>query len=1027
MASVVVQEFEKAAWADPAQLEQFVASVASLDLSETKKMLAILTNIRTASDAAAHRKRCVVFGRLAAKFPHKEMFLEFVQVLKGEDPQVRALMALLLPAVNNVTQHPELCAVLRHGNPDVRRAAAGVLRQIGGKTVFRLLGEFLTERVFAGRIEAMDILVGVAGHHAIPSLAPVLATGTDEDKMHVLALLSDARYMAAARASAIKAILPALRDLNEEVVVRAVQAINAEGAEDDFFVHLEPRLDAANLRLTRAILEGLKRFNSPRAINTLQERFRAGPNKVRLIVLEILEQIGTTAIVPILVEAANSRYLQVRTSAAGVLSNLGKSGKIDPAITILGLLRSSDEVVRRIAADVAANMGKADTELWKRLLGYLRDEDWWVRERVMDALLQMTGSELSSHVLWLLNDPSEVVRRFAVNALMRLKPPEALQPLAKAATSDPDWWVQELSIEAIGVLGDKRAVPFLLERLFANEDTRLVCIRALAALGDPSAAPHLAKLLAAAEPDLRMAALQALATLNDREQRLAIQPLTEDPDVRVRAFARELLGRWGLNWKDAQTGAIGRALSPLDQLLVSCAQASGDDLILLAWRPPTVKSMGVTVALSDNLISADDMEKLIYPCLTSEQKEDLKALRDVDFSYEVRSEGLRFRVNVFRHTTGLGAVFRIIKGEVPDIEKLGLPPIVQGLGDLKNGLVLVGGPTGAGKSTTLAALIDSINRKYPKHILTIEDPIEVIHQGKRGRATQRELGTHARSFTSALRSTLREDPDVILVGELRDLETISFAVTAAETGHLVLGTVHAVSADSVVDRLINAFPAGQQPQVRSMLASSLRAVICQYLIPKKDGSGRTLAIEIMLNTDAVSNLIRKGKAFQISSVIATSRTNGMQLMDVELTRLYQEGVITAEDAYMKARSKKDFEKMLAESADAASVAAGVAASATNKQAGSPNAAPRPIHPAAAAPSPPGAVRPGVVGTGAPARPVVPAPATAQAATPPSAPTARPGVPGPNPAAATAARPTNPPGPGAPAGGPPAPTTATGTK
>ena len=267
---------------------------------------------------------------------------------------------------------------------------------------------------------------------------------------------------------------------------------------------------------------------------------------------------------------------------------------------------------------------------------------------------------------------------------------------------------------------------------------------------------------------------------------------------------------------------------------------------------------------------------------------------------------------MFVQLAGLSAVFRIVKNEIPEIDKLGLPAIVKTFSALKNGLVLVGGPTGSGKSTTLAALVDSINANEARHIVTIEDPIEVVHSTKKSLLNQREVGSHTRSFGNALRSTLREDPDVILVGEMRDYSTIAFAVSAAETGHLVFGTVHTASADTTVDRLVNAFPPAQQPQVRAMLAGSLRAAVCQHLLRRKDGPGRVLAMEVMINNDAVANLIRKGKAFQLPSAIATSRDAGMQSMDQELIRLVREGLVHTEEAFMKSIDKKAFETALAE-------------------------------------------------------------------------------------------------------------------
>jgi twitching motility protein PilT len=334
-----------------------------------------------------------------------------------------------------------------------------------------------------------------------------------------------------------------------------------------------------------------------------------------------------------------------------------------------------------------------------------------------------------------------------------------------------------------------------------------------------------------------------------------------------------------------------------------------DDLFLHAGRPPSIKRLGKVELLGSTVLDAQAIRELLLPHLSHDQRLALEAKRDVDFSYQLAERDQRFRVNVFAHYTGLGAVFRAVRDEIAGLDALGVPAIVRSFAELPHGLVLVGGPTGAGKSTTLAALIDHMNRSSSRHIVTIEDPIEVVHKRVRSLINQRELGSHTRSFQAALRSTLRQDPDVILVGELRDLDTIAFAVTAAETGHLVLGTVHTSAADATLDRLINAFPTKQQSQVRSMLAESLRAVTCQYLVRTPEG-GRALAVEVMINNEAIRSLIRKGKTFQIPSIIATSREHGMQLMDSELLRLVKEGRADLDDAYPKVLDKRAFEVAL---------------------------------------------------------------------------------------------------------------------
>jgi twitching motility protein PilT len=287
--------------------------------------------------------------------------------------------------------------------------------------------------------------------------------------------------------------------------------------------------------------------------------------------------------------------------------------------------------------------------------------------------------------------------------------------------------------------------------------------------------------------------------------------------------------------------------------------------------------------------------------------ERFEAKDGTDFAYSIPNVA-RFRVNVMRQLNGMGAVFRAIPSKAKTADELNLPLAVRNLCKINNGLILVTGKTGSGKSTTLAAMIDDINTREKGHILTIEDPIEFVHTRKNCLISQREIGVHAASFSSALLSALREDPDVILVGELRDLETMSIAVTAAEMGILVMGTLHTNGAAPTVDRLVNAFPADKQPHVRTMLSTSLRGVVSQQLIPKADKAGRVAALEILINTPAVANLIRQGKMDQLENAMQSGSANGMRLMDTAIQQLLDAKVITGKEAYKKAINKSRFEQ-----------------------------------------------------------------------------------------------------------------------
>ena len=334
------------------------------------------------------------------------------------------------------------------------------------------------------------------------------------------------------------------------------------------------------------------------------------------------------------------------------------------------------------------------------------------------------------------------------------------------------------------------------------------------------------------------------------------------------------------------------------------------DAVLLeiaATRPKDLESLAEISGLAPRTLRRAG--KALLDILTEEQLHLFEKHHDLDFAYEIPEVG-RFRVNFLRQRHGIGAVFRIIPSRIPALEDLGLPQVVLDLAGLEQGLVLVTGPTGSGKSTTLAAIIDHINRETDKHIITIEDPMEFVHVSKQCLVTQREVGSHTLSFAAALRAVLREDPDIILIGEMRDLETIALAITAAETGHLVFGTLHTRSAASTVDRVIDVFPPEQQGQIRTMLAETLKGVVSQQLLVQADDQGRVAAAEVLIGTTALSNLIREGKTYQISSIIQTGRREGMQTMDQAILELLRAKRITPQEAYRKAVDKDTYRQYL---------------------------------------------------------------------------------------------------------------------
>lgn len=360
----------------------------------------------------------------------------------------------------------------------------------------------------------------------------------------------------------------------------------------------------------------------------------------------------------------------------------------------------------------------------------------------------------------------------------------------------------------------------------------------------------------------------------------------------------------------AAPGPGGAEIPHIDDLLRLMLQRGGSDLHITVGSPPGIRQRGEIVVVEDMkpLTPRDTME-MILGLLSEEQRRRFETELELDFAYSIPGVS-RFRANVFQQRNSMGAVFRVIPIKIPTMDELGLPKVCRFLADRPRGLVLVTGPTGSGKSTTLAAMIDHINDLRPMHIITLEDPIEFMHRNKKAFVNQREIGEDTHSFASALKRALRQDPDVILVGEMRDLETISAAITAAETGHLVLATLHTTGGPETVDRIVDVFPPHQQQQVRMQLSNSLEGVLSQVLLRSTDGRSRVMAMEIMLGIPAISNLIREGKTHQMETIIQGGAQLGMQTLDQHLKNLLTQGKITFEEAISKAKNPRELAAML---------------------------------------------------------------------------------------------------------------------
>ncbi|MCP4600055.1 MAG: hypothetical protein GY847_05870, partial [Proteobacteria bacterium] len=675
----LIKHFKNASWGAEQDIQSFLQTVPieDMDARILGQLLDVLCNKRLSADTRTHEMRINVFKVLAAKCEDKGLFLSYVRALKTGDTRVRSLVVSLIPKVNNYEEHPKLCALLKSSAPEVRGAAVNALREVGGKTVLQVVGKMVEERDFAGRSEAIDLVMPIAGHHAIGVLKGALSVGQPKEKIKALKYLGDPKYMAKAPSAALRVIASLFEDKNEKIVIQAIFSFSNLASEDAFYEYVEPFLDSENLNYIKAAVSGLANYCSPRVISLLERKLRSGPNIIRVEVLTALENIGNDEVLPSLVEALGHDQVAIRNQAGSILTRLSQEGKLDVARTIIWLLNSRNVEVRRMAVEIAQKVRDPSGELWPKLLHFLRDEDWWVRERVMDALVEMAGRQLTPHMVGFLKDPYDVVRRFAVDVLSRLGDPQALGAIVNTARDDTDWWTREKAIEAMAVFKDQRAIPYIIDIMRRSPEVQFVCVETLKGLDAQSSAPYVAELLGSEDQDVRYASVKCLGAFHATEYTSRLQPLLADPDPHVARAVRELLLHWKVELSEEFVATRDKAVSFLDRMLITVVEAEADDLILASDRKPYMKRMGKTVPISNTALTHDQVNALVTPHLSLGQVEELGRLSDVDFSYEIKSEGARFRVNVFQQNSGLGAVFRTIKGELPNLEQLGLPELVK--------------------------------------------------------------------------------------------------------------------------------------------------------------------------------------------------------------------------------------------------------------------------------------------------------------------------------------------------------------
>lgn len=757
------------------------------------------------------------------------------------------------------------------------------------------------------------------------NVAPIFTARADARA--VTALLSELQSKgSAARAFAMRVIVRVRADLVAPAVESLLSDPSTLKQRQGWELAIELPAEVRGSFVERALKEApdairivaLNRLVTDRggpmgARQVLLEAARSTDDRLRERAIELLASQGDALddeTLELLLERFTQDNAAVRSHCLAAVRNVAQRRGAAFRPRLLQLLAEGDDAMRRAGAELLFLTGDG-TDVVREVLLHSRGVVGWLRTRILNTL-QTFGDSALRPAVQLLEHPDDEVRMQALVLCEHFDDPRLVGPVMKLL-DDPDWWLRVTACESLGKLKDPRVVPALVKAL-DDPDTRWAAIDALGNVGGEPAIRALAGLLQDDRAEVRLEVLQASARTRDPRLVSLLQKVTSaDPSQEVRTRAAELLREQGKHSAELERATASVASHdlerPLDKLLARARERGASDIQVTVGEAPFIRLNGKMLRAEGEAIDEATAREMIESILDPVRRTTFETTGEVDLCHAIPGVG-RYRVNAFVQRLGPCASFRCIPNLPPTFADLRLPGQLTELLDYHQGLILVSGPAGGGKSTTLAAIINLINESKTDHVITLEDPIEFLHPVKNCLVNQREVGSHTESFARALRAALREDPDVIMVGEMRDTETIRMALMAAETGHLVIATLHTTSAVATVERLIESFPPDEQSQVRMGLAESLKYVVSQSLAPRAGGEGRVAIYEVLKGTMNVGTLIRDAKTHQLPSLMQISRAAGMQTLDQALEDLLDAGLITAETAYARAEKKETFESRL---------------------------------------------------------------------------------------------------------------------
>lgn len=732
-----------------------------------------------------------------------------------------------------------------------RKALISILPRIRDNTILDRIDEMLDDKEEERRTLAVDVVLSYPASQVMAQLAQLIRHEDPEYRSRALTRFLEENDGNLPENRVRQLIVPLLTDPEEKLRIRAVQAL-AKNADEEL-------------------------------VDLLLARLRAEHGVARQVIAKVIDQWV-------------------------VEDRLNIEDRLVP------LLSDGDEAIRNIVIELVQH-AKDPARVVQKIILFSKSLMGWMRERIHETIKRV-GESLLDPMIELMYHEDPQIRSSALMFATNFNDPKMVDAVCHLL-HDKDWWTRVVAMDTLGRLGDERAVDALIKSL-EDEEVRWSAVDALTRIGSPRSLAPVARLLSDDVKEIRLEVIRALEVYNDpRVLPLLKRTLEGDSEVDVRERALDAYksiterNRLEIDEKELRAAMVYRSKSArrIDALLTEMRKVGASDLHLTAHSPPYIRLEGELRCVGKRTFTPQETREMLLEVMTESQRQEFFDFHQVDFCYDIPGTG-RYRCNVFEQQLGTCGVFRSISAEIPTFTEIRLPPHLSDIANYHQGLVIVSGTSGSGKTTTLAALVNLLNETKKSHVITLEDPIEYIHPFKNCLINQRQIKTHTRSYAAALRAALREDPDVIVVGDMRDNETMALATTAAETGHLVIATMNTTSAVKSIVRIIESFPPREQPQIRAMLSESLKVVVSQSLMRRRDRRGRVACFEVLMITSAVANLIRDNRMFLIPSLMQIGRNIGMATVDAGLMELVNSGLVTPEDAYMRAEKKEEFEPLV---------------------------------------------------------------------------------------------------------------------